>query len=47
MDRGAWWVIVRGVAKVRYDLTTKQNKTEVIDELLRKRVNCLFLGRLL
>ena len=46
MDRGAWWVIVHGVAKVRYDLTTKQNKTEVIDEL-RKRVNCLSLGRLL
>ena len=26
MDRGAWRVIVHGVAKVRYDLTTKQKK---------------------
>ena len=24
MDRGAWWAIVHGVARVRHDLATKQ-----------------------
>ena len=27
MDRGAWWVIVHGVTKVRHDLATNQQTT--------------------
>ena len=26
MDRGAWWATVHGVARVRYDLMTKQHQ---------------------
>ena len=26
MNRGAWWVTVHGVARVGYDLATKQQK---------------------
>ena len=29
MDRGAWWAAVRGVAEVRYDLETKQQRPVV------------------
>ena len=27
MDRGAWWAIVHGVARVRYDLATESSKS--------------------
>ena len=29
MDRGAWWAIVHGVARVRHDLVTKTRASQV------------------
>ena len=32
MDRGAWWVTVHGVARVRHDLGTKPTTTTTLQE---------------
>ena len=37
MDRGAWWVTVHGVARVRYDLVTKATTTTTIQEKKKER----------
>ena len=37
MDRGAWWVTVHGVARVRHDLGTKPTTTTTLQEEKKKK----------
>ena len=34
MDRGAWWAMVHGVARVRHNLGTKATRTTIYDDPL-------------
>ena len=34
MDRGAWWVIVHGITRVRHDLETKQQQQFIIRAII-------------
>ena len=39
MDSRAWWATVHGVAKVRYDLATKQHVNSISIKL-EEKINC-------
>ena len=39
MDSGAWWSMVRGVAKVTYNLATKQQQQPICWECNKSTIN--------
>ena len=40
MDSRAWWATVHGVAKVRYNLATKQQRVNSISIKLEEKIKC-------